>query len=288
MTETFNESKNYVPGWASTPLGTFVDDQIEAGQLLQLAMSGISVLRAMPQGLAALAKYDPDKFGGTEGEGHRDGVRRNAELADREVSRDFPMLHAQAVVSLWSSLEVLIRDLLALWLQNRPETLQRDSFKRLRVRVAEYEALTTEERSAYLVEMLEQELQASLKPGAGRFECLLDAIGLGGGLPDGVRKRLLELSQIRNVLVHRRGVVDKRFTERCPWINVSVGKTLVVSDASLTNYHIAAMAYSMIIVQRLSSNFGAEPDENLAGMIMDWNERVSVGIADKPNHGEGE
>jgi uncharacterized protein YutE (UPF0331/DUF86 family) len=49
--------------------------------------------------------------------------------------------------------------------------------------------------------------------GCGRFESLLDTIGLGGSVEETVKRLFLELSQVRNIVVHKAGKADKRIVE---------------------------------------------------------------------------
>src|SRR5690242_9531974 len=49
-------------------------------------------------------------------------ARRIAKDAKHEWDRDFPLIHAHAVLGLWSALEAAVEDLLVAWLVANPET----------------------------------------------------------------------------------------------------------------------------------------------------------------------
>lgn len=55
----------------------------------------------------------------------------------------------------------------------------------------------------YITKELSRSLNADFKRGVGQFEAILDAIGLAGPVDPDVRRTLLELNEVRNVLVHR-------------------------------------------------------------------------------------
>ncbi len=262
MAERNMEQPGRIPSWASAPLAAFLDDQETAGKLLHLCMRGISVLRAMPTTFDALAAVDPT-FGSEEAQAKRVLMEEEAALARREVDAQFPILHAQAVVSLWASLEAAVRHFLANWIRENTEVCQTEPFKKLRIRLGEYEALAPEQRALLVVDILEQDLGAPLKPGLGRFEALLDTIGLGGGVSEGVRRGIYELSQLRNVLVHSRGIADRRFVEQCPWLGLAVGDAVVITHEHFGRLNCAALAYATELAQRVRVKFGQTRHENL-------------------------
>jgi len=92
--------------------------------------------------------------------------------------------------------------------------------QKLKVKLGDYILLSKAEQAHYLVELLEQDLASSLKQGVSRFENLLNPFSLGGPLPDGCAKTLFELQQVRNVVAHRNGIVDRRLKSECPWLKV--------------------------------------------------------------------
>jgi hypothetical protein len=92
---------------------------------------------------------------------------------------------------------------------------------------------------------LQEKTRAALKPGVGRIEPLLDAVSLGGAVPDSVRRVVLELSQVRNLVVHKNGVVDRRFVDQCPWVRADVGGLLVIHADDLHRYGLAVDWYNL-------------------------------------------
>jgi hypothetical protein len=264
------QSKVGVAKWATECLRSFIDDQHQVEQLMHLSMRGISILRAMPKALDALAKADPDEYSTDDAWRRRKSIQETSELAQSEVDTDFPVLHAQAAISLWGAMEVLIRTLVAKWIQNRPDVFQLEIMKKLRVRLGEYESLSSEERAFYIADLIEIELSAGLKLGVGRFETLLEPFGLSGAVPDAVRRTIFELSQIRNVLVHRRGIADRRLVQQCPWLGLAIGDRVTISHGRYTAFRFAAMTYAMEILQRLRCRHGRERDDEVIRLQDEW------------------
>lgn len=184
-------------------------------------------------------------------------AREDAIFGKPEVARGFPVLHGQAVVALWGAFEVLVQDLLFELLLNEPTILKSDTFGKLRIPLAEFEALDKEQRMRLLIRELEQDLGASVKLGIGRFEAMLKKVQLGGSLPADVKRDLLELSQVRNVLVHRASIADTRFSEMCPWLNIKPGEKIAVTHECYRRYHRALEVYMVELFDRVHRTYGA-------------------------------
>jgi hypothetical protein len=236
----------------------FLDQHEKLHDVLHLSMGGISMIRSRHQAMTLLAELD----GKLEEEAEKlKRAERDRDLAQRELDNDFPLLHEQATVALWSSLEALIRTFLGRWLENKPEAWQTDAVRRLKVRLGEYESLDRADRCLWIVDLLDQEIGGPLRNGANRFECLLQPFGLSGEIDDEVQKALFELSQVRHVLVHRRGYADKRLLNACPWLSYKGGEPIKIGHAMWRRYDGAVGEYIFEIIRRVALSFGVLPPE---------------------------
>lgn len=131
----------------------------------------------------------------------------------------------------------------------------------------EFVEATPNERAEYLVELLIQELRAKLKPGAGKFETILEALGMGGPITDASRRFLFELSQVRNAIVHRNGRADAKLTQNCPWLNLKVGDDIDISPQQFHWYVAAVHCYMLelsrrwILIDKNNVNKYARPED---------------------------
>jgi len=198
-------------------------------------------LKAAPEGASGQSNTMPQL----------EDAKEAAKLAAKEVRGGFPLLHEQAVISLWGWTENAVAAFLAAWLENNPSAWNVPEVARLRVRIGEYEELDRQERCLYIVELLERELGGPSRHGVNRFENLLKPFKLDGRVPKIVGRGFLELHQIRNVLVHRNGAADRRMVEACPWLRVKIGAPIIVKHRQFVRYCLAAIKYVTVIKNRL-------------------------------------
>lgn len=250
--------------WAKLPFERCIEYIHQVDRVLHLCMQGlshVSTLPALAKALVELDKADGAVPFSPEQQRHLDETNTRAQFAKAEIDDGFPILHSHTVIALWGALEALVSDLAIAWLENEPSTLQNDEFARLKIPLAEYERLSKCDRMAFLVKELARSLNADFKLGIGKFEVLLEALGLSGAVDDNVRRTLFEMSQVRNVLVHRAGIVDGRFKEACPWVAVEVGEKLRVDHKTYVRYVDATHEYVLCLINRVRVRFGIGPYE---------------------------
>jgi len=244
-----------LPKWITEHFEGSLESSQTLMQIVHLSEKGIAVLRGMPKIVEVLAEVKGDSEA-TATQKQLETAKREALLAQTEVERGFPVLHGFAVVSLWSWLEHFVKEFVALWLLHRKSALSAPSVQKLRIRFGDYMQLPKSEQAAYLVELLEKDMASPLKKGVNRFESLLEPFGLGGSLPPGCAQSIFELQQVRNLLAHRSGRVDRRFKAECPWIKCRVKEELVVNREMLERYSSACMDYWIELLYRLGDVHG--------------------------------
>jgi len=245
------------PSWATQPFSDLTESVEHLGQLLNMSIRGITLFRAIPQMVTAVAKAKGR-------EEHQDTAKElaDAEIAAafalRETETGFPVLHAHAALSVWSQLEAAVRLFLARWLEHEKSALDVEAVQRLKVKIGEYERLQGEDRYFYIVDRLEQETVAPLKSGIGRFEVILEPFGLSGKVEADIQRDLFELNQVRSCQLHRAGRADRRFVDACPWLGLEVGQRLNVTSEATRRYINAVLLYATELVCRIGERFGVD------------------------------
>jgi len=207
-----------------------------------------------------------------------DACRQMAKAAQGEIYSGFVTLHSQSIVALWGTLDALVEDLLTAWLRNEPKVLQAREFQKIKVPVSKYEFFDEEQRAAFVIRELTRSLNADLKRGIGRFETVLAVVGINGKVDEPFRRDLFELSQVRNILVHRAGIADEIFCSNCPWVGVKLGDAISMDHDVYVRYYKAVHVYMFELMNRVEVHQGGEP---IKWSVVEWEKR---GICGTKNH----
>ena len=251
----------------------------ELATTYELSVSGIGLIKARPDDLwklkkqvdqdlsgswvadwsaidAASLESQLDKFAkAIEVDLNLHGAEQEAIKAQEMLSRGLPMVHSQTLISLWAILESFIYMLAANVMSNDTNIRQNEKIRRIKIPLVDFETLDSQERSYFVIRELEQKVGASYRKGIGCFESLLDVFELGGGLEENYRRDLLELQQIRHVLVHRRGFVDRQLSEACPWLKLRMNSKINITREDLRKYFKAVNEYLLEISRRIVKKY---------------------------------
>jgi len=223
-------------------------------------MNGISMTRARPKALEALA---PFKFGDDDPDEETqratlERAKSDSAFATKECEMGFPLLHEFTLVGIWGALEAAIEDLIVAILCNEPEFLSADPFAKVRVPMADFETLDKEDRMRLLFKEVQRSLRSDQKQGVNRFESQLDAIGLSGEIRAETKENIWEMHHFRNVIVHRRSCADRSFITACPKFNLKVGERISITHQMLGHYTDCLGEYVLAVIRRLAGRYGLE------------------------------
>jgi len=233
-------------------------------------------------------KRSQDRFGKPNryaSEEHYREARKQAEREEafgrQQESKGFTYLYALASIKLWSILEATIDDVALECIQTPDRCSDPKLLAGLKGPFFEFLQSSAEERSEFLVGQLKQEVRASIQKGVGRFEAILVPLGLGGAVPEAVRRAIFELSEVRNVLVHRRGFADKRFVSSCPWFRVKTGDELVLKKQHYDRYELAVRCHLLEIDLRFRRRDYLPDDEpEVRNEVLKWRDELLKELED--------
>ena len=195
-----------------------------------------------------------------ESKEYKENLKRAVMLekfAESEKKNGFSYLYELSSVRLWSVLEAVVDDLVICLLSNYPTVLENEEIIKIKGPLVEFSRLSEEEQAYYLLDSIKRNLDSNLKKGIGKFESVLKAVNLNGPISDCVRKKLFELSQVRNVIVHRSGLVDKQILDNCPWLNIRIGNNIILTTKDFHLYLGACQWYIINLAVRLIRNYPA-------------------------------
>lgn len=175
---------------------------------------------------------------------------RPADTALRIRKQHGEPVYTQAVIAGWSYLEVLVEDLAVGSIVADEGLLVREPFTKVRRRASVSAEMDLPGRAAAAVTALER--QTSTQGGVPRFEVVLEAAGLGGQPPPEVEPPLAEMMNVRHVLLHRGGRVDRRLLENCDWLDLHIGDRVVIDDHRYVAYHSALTLYGVSLQGRFA------------------------------------
>ena len=255
-----NHMTSKVPNYAADPLRAYLRYWDESSGLLYMSMQAIGALRGMPRLIKALEAFPSYEGQEATSKVHLtlEEATRHAEFAEKEVDEGFPLLHAHTLVGLWGALEVAIDDLLVGILANEPTLLQNDSFGKIRVPLADFQVLETDERMRLLIRELGRTPGAGRRQGVDQFEALLSHFALSGDVERQVKQDILEINHVRNVIVHRGSLADRRLTQCCPWMDLRIGDKVLVTPVGFRRYSQALESYVLEITYRVGYRYGID------------------------------
>jgi hypothetical protein len=227
--------------------------------VLHLSVDGINqIAHSVPlvEALADLDRFDGKGDDPADTEHRLANIRERATFAQNELDNGFPTLNSHAVVAIWGVIEAFVDDLVATYLENDAKFLDSPLLANIKIPLAEYEQLERPERLRFLVSEYRRGAKAEFKQGVSRFEVVLDLVGLTGSVEDSTRRHLFELSHVRNVLVHRAGIADRRLASQCDWLGLATGDKLKISHEQYCRYRGAIQAYMLELATRVLQSRG--------------------------------
>lgn len=241
--------------WKSEPVSRAMDQLIEQRDVVRLAEEGIAIITRMPGIMRGVARTTGRE---TLLQGADDLEAGTIPLAKGEMDRDFYNLRSLAIIGTWSILENLVKDLVTAWIKHDRSVFKRDAFKKVSIPLPEYMSTSPAERASLIADLVEQRLSSSLRVGVGRFNSLLDAIGLHAALSNENEKSLLEMQQVRNVIAHRGGMIDRRLKAACPWVKQKIGQKVSISSDDYSRYWRAVHEFVLQILYSIGDSEGTD------------------------------
>lgn len=178
--------------------------------------------------------------------------------AKRHMESGFAYLYELMAIKFWSILEAGIEEISVECLKRPDECKDAALLRSLKGPLIEFSSASSDQRAEFLLSELKASTRSALKIGANVFEVILEPLGMAGPVDDPANKIILELQQTRHILVHRRGVVDKRFLDACPFLSYQIGDRVVVTQESVRRFGIGVGLYNIELQRRNYVRAGVE------------------------------
>jgi hypothetical protein len=168
-------------------------------------------------------------------------------FAEKEAATGFNTLFSHAAVGTWGAIETSVENTLLNHIRKVPDV---ESVIRANAPALKDKDLRRGlERGApeILLKRWEGSLPDTLTT-MGRQLLMLQAFGLHIALNSTDEQLLSELAELRNVILHRGGIVDHRFKAKCPWQSDMIGDRVHVSYELMGRYFEGAGQFAVKLI----------------------------------------
>jgi hypothetical protein len=249
-----------VPSWADSRLTQWGGRLQELLDLVHVAAHAMWIMPNMP--FVVQAEHEREQPLDDAAAAHRESelhdVIETAMKSVQLIETEFRLLYVLGSVWTWASLEALVEDLVLDAIRHSPPGDLAPRLKGLKV-TADI-ALAGDPQGLLMAVYREWEAKQSGAAGATQFERILALAGLEGPVPAPVGRAVFELGHVRNVLLHRGGIVDIAFVAACPWVDATPGTEISVTHHRFEEYAFAVMHYVALLRVRIADVFGVSPD----------------------------
>lgn len=263
-----------IPSYVASPLRSYLDYLDESMRLLHMSMGGIAMITSIPHSLEVLGE------GAYCSNPPEDPVKRKAEFlkelrqaqerarfAEKERDRGFPLLHAHTLVGVWGAFESALEDSIVGMLMNEPDLLQSEHFSKIKVSLADFLVLEKEDHVRYIVEEMSRSHSLVRRQGVDGFEIFLGFVGLSGAVDPAIKKTIWEVNHVRNVIVHRGSIADRKLVQSCPWLNYKVSDKITISHQALEKYVGTLTEYLNILIRRLCVKYDVDYEKKVQAVL---------------------
>ena len=167
-------------------------------------------------------------------------------FAKEEIENGFNTICSHHAITTWAAIETTIEQILVSLIQKVPTsiTLIEKSVPNLNTKKMR---TTTADDAKRTIRSWEGAI--GLSATMDRTLHMLGAFGLIVELDEEHKRNLSELAELRNVILHKGGRIDKRFKDKCPWRQDEIGGALHINRSQLGNYFEAASSVATKLMQ---------------------------------------
>ncbi|WP_342570600.1 hypothetical protein MKY85_19945 [Paenibacillus sp. FSL R5-0749] len=177
-----------------------------------------------------------------------------AHFIEIQEKKGFPFLYNLLSIRIWSLLEAFVDEFIIKILIEKEDLRSISQLGRLKGELINFLYKPKYEQADLLLDLLKADQKINGQFGVGKFESLLNIFDHGGHINNLVSKQLMELSQIRNILVHKNGLSDERVITNCPWLDLELGQEINLDLGHFQRYMNSVYWYVLEVFKRQSLN----------------------------------
>lgn len=166
-------------------------------------------------------------------------------FASSEMQTGFKTVSSHSAIAIWAAIETAIEQTLLNHIRKLPNSKE----------------LMAASAPALKADKIQTGTEGDIRKALRRWEASLDdgdaveralrmlaAMQVDLVIPEEIRRKLTEMGEVRNVLMHRGGIADEWTVSKCPWLGISPGDELVIDDAKLETFIDAAHRFAVCLI----------------------------------------
>lgn len=238
----FGESSEPPNAWLLDPIAQCTEYLAEEIMVAALSERGLIALNNLPfvlkaashalkstQAKAAMNKLLSESPG-------------DARFAQEEITKEFPKTRAHSSIGFWAAIESCVEEVMINHLSRVPDAYEIMAERFPNAKHKHNPRRSEEDNHRKYVKDVESTLN---EPNVvRRYQLLLGAFHLSPELQPAHVDVLTELSEVRNVILHRRSMVDRRFLEKCPHLKLSVGQKYSIDRETYLRFYDACSEFN--------------------------------------------
>lgn len=232
-----------------TPLANFTNELVNQLCIATHIERSTTALRHTPTLLRTIRKFVKIPHNQIKGMNYleQDSIATLSRAKDI-LDNEFSKTNIHILIAMWNSLQTAIEDMFVILLKK----------KHIREDIVNFDIPNRWKRD--LVSETEEDnyrfFLSSWRTGGDHIvdymERKLICFDMGGDVSDELTTGIIEMHAIRNCLVHRAGIADKKFTDQAPSLNFSVGQEIFINKEMLLKYYDVARNYGYLLLGRIA------------------------------------
>jgi hypothetical protein len=233
-------------GWLLTPTTNLIEFIANETAICGLTLRVLAASDIIPDLLTIAAeKYASTNPGAVAAiEKLMEGATTDAAFAKDEVAKGFSTILSHHAIAVWAGIETAIEQTLVNLIRKAPSAAEVILKVSPELNAERVKTKTANDAAKALSMWTHSFKGHSLE----RDLAMLGAFGVNVKLSIGHRQALVEMSEVRNVLLHNGGFVDAKLLEKVTWLSVKAGQQLKVTQAGMAGYFDAAHAFANAMI----------------------------------------
>jgi hypothetical protein len=246
--------------WLREPLSSSLEYIQQCSAVMHSTMHGFNMIenaRGLHEALDNFDRESGDWEKNLEERLSRDKFYKEIlKFVHKEKVSGYFIVISQSTLALWVELEAAITDTVISIMKNNAKILLEEPFSQVKFSYGAFVNLDEQQLRYLVLSQVENRQEIRNAQGVDWLEKLLAVVGLSGPVPKRLKKDILELQAIRNLIVHRRGITDPTFRRVCAWRRDKVGTPVKLTQRHYQRYEAATMKYVLSVANRLRISCG--------------------------------